>query len=444
MKAFWESLYLSRFTFILLAVISLCYVLGHFYPAFLWAGHILFICLFLLIALDLFLLYRGRFRMTAQREMNKILSNGDENPYKIVVENRYNFPVSLRIYDELPYQLDRREEFSDVKIPALRAKEIENSITPKLRGQYLFGNIIALVKSPIRLIIRKYVLAEEEEIAVYPSYIHLNKYNLKNFKYTTREFGNKQTRKIGHSQEFEQIKEYVKGDDIRHINWKASAKRAELMVNQYVDERAQKVYCVVDSGRTMQMPFDGMSLLDYAINSSLSLCHIIIRKQDHAGLIHFNKQVERIIPANKGVSQLPKILNTLHNLKTEFFESNFEKLYVDIKFKINQRSLIILFTNFEEMDALNRQIPYLRGIAKNNVLLVVFFKNREVDELLKTSSTRSTHYYKKAIAEKLIMQKTLMVKTLKKHGIQTLLTDPKTLTTDTINKYLEIKTKGLI
>lgn len=294
------------------------------------------------------------------------------------------------------------------------------------------------------MIQRKYQLPASRQIAVYPSYIHLNRYSLKNLKYYTRDIGAKKTRRIGQSMEFEHIKDYVKGDDIRYINWKASAKRGELMVNQYTEERAQQVYCLIDSGRAMQMPFDGLTLLDYAINSTLALSHIIIRKHDRAGMLHFNKRVNQILPADKAVSQLPKILSALYNLKTEFYESNFEKLYADIKFKINHRSLMVLFTNFEDMNSLQRQLPYLKGIAKNNVLLVVFFKNREIEKVVQSEATHQSDYYDKAIAEKLSFQKKLMVKELNKQGIQTLLTDPKHLTVDTIDKYLEIKSRGLI
>ena len=443
MRKFWNSVYLNWPFFLILFIAAVFYVLGHYYPFYVWGGHLLLIATFLLIIFDLFLLYRNS-SFEAHRTLNKIMSNGDENPYQLDIDNRYGFQVNAKIYDELPYQLGKRKKFYDIKINANKSLELTSTIKPVLRGTYQFGDIIAMVRSPIRLIQRKYVLESEEEIPVYPSYVHLNQYGLQNFKFYSNEQGSKRTRRLGHSLEFEQIKDYIKGDDIRHMNWKASAKRGALMVNQYIDERAQEIYCVIDSGRSMQMPFDGMSLLDYAINCSLALSHIIIKKHDRVGMIQFNKKVDLILPANKTVSQFPKILNMLYNLKTEFFESNFEKLYAEIKFKLNQRSLLILFTNFEEMDSLNRQLPYLKGLAKNNVLLVVFFKNKEIEELVYSESKVSNDYYQKAIAEKLMLQKKLMVRKLQSMGIQTLLTEPKNITVNTIDKYLQIKTMGLI
>lgn len=443
MAKFWNSILLNGLFFIGLALASVLYTLGHFYPPYTVAGTAVIAILLLITLLDVFLLYRGS-HITATRKINSVLSNGDENEITLAIDNTYTFPVKARIYDELPYQLNLREEKIYTTLSPLKQREISYTITPTLRGEYDFGDIILIAMSPLRMVKRKYILPAAQQIAVYPSYIHLKKYNLQNFKYYTREMGAKKTRRIGQSTEFEQIKDYVKGDDIRYINWKASAKRGELMVNQYTEERAQQVYCVIDSGRAMQMPFNGLSLLDYAINSTLALSHIVIKKHDCAGLLHFNKKVEQILPADKAVSQLPKILNMLYNLKTAFFESNFEKLYADVKFKINHRSLMVLFTNFEDGNSLDRQLPYLKGIAKNNVLLVVFFKNREIENVVKEKVTHQEEYYHKAIAEKLSFQEKLMVKKLNKNGIQTLLTDPKNLTADTINKYLEIKTRGLI
>lgn len=443
MAKFWNSILLNGVFFIGLGIAAVLYTLGHFYPLFTIAGSVVVAVLLLLTLLDVFILFRST-HISATRKINAILSNGDENDITLAIDNTYSFPTRATIYDELPYQLNLREQKIKTTLAPLKQREINYTVTPTLRGEYDFGDIVILALSPLRMVKRKYVLPAAQQVAVYPSYIHLNRYNLQNFKYYTRDLGAKKTRRIGQSTEFEQIKDYVKGDDIRYINWKASAKRGELMVNQYTEERAQQVYCVIDSGRAMQMPFDGLTLLDYAINSTLALSHIIIKKHDRAGLLHFNKKVEQILPADKGVSQLPKILNTLYNLKTEFYESNFEKLYADMKFKINHRSLVVLYTNFEDTNSLGRQLPYLKGIAKNNVLLVIFFKNREIENVVKSKATHQDEYYHKAIAEKLSFQKKLMVKELNKNGIQTLLTDPKHLTIDAINKYLEIKTRGII
>src|SRR5204863_4089375 len=128
--------------------------------------------------------------------------------------------------------------------------------------------------------------------------------------------------KIGHSMEFEQIKEYVSGDDIRTINWKATARKSSIMVNNYSDEKSQQVYCIIDKGRLMKMPFNNLSLLDYAINSALVLSNVCLQKQDRVGLITFSNKMGTLLAADRKPVQMANILQLLYNQETDFLESD--------------------------------------------------------------------------------------------------------------------------
>ena len=170
-------------------------------------------------------------------------------------------------------------------------------------------------------------------------------------------------RKIGHSMEFEQIKEYVRGDDYRTLNWKATARHGNFMVNTYTDERSQQIYCLINKGRVIKMPFEGMTLLDYAINASLVLSSVALQKQDKAGLITFAQQLDAFIAADKKPTQISNILETLYKQQTNFLEPDFEKLFSVVRNRITQRSLLILFTNFESFESLERELPSLKKLA---------------------------------------------------------------------------------
>jgi uncharacterized protein (DUF58 family) len=257
--------------------------------------------------------------------------------------------------------------------------------------------------------------------------------------------GNKKIRKLGHSLEFEQIKEYVRGDDIRSVNWKATGRKGgQLMVNNYTDERSQQVYCIIDKGRVMKMPFDGLTLLDYAINAALVLSRVALLKQDKAGLITFSEQLGTFLPADNKSIQMTSLLDALYNQQTRFLESDYEKLYALVRTRLTQRSLVILFTNFESFSAMKRQLPYIRAIARNHLLLVVFFENTEL-QLATSAPVKDVEVlYAKTIAEKFIFEKRLIVKELQQHGIACILTTPQQLSINTINKYLEIKARQAI
>ena len=216
------------------------------------------------------------------------------------------------------------------------------------------------------------------------------------------------------------------------------------MVNQFQDEKSQPVYSIIDKGRVMKMPFEGLTLLDYAINAALVISNVALKKHDKAGILAFSKKVENIVVAEKRTSQMNLILETLYNVSTDFFETDYSRLYADIKRNINHRSLMLLYTNFETLDSLHRQLPYLKGIAKNHLLVVVFFKNTELNQLITEPAETVQQAYDKVIAEKFAFEKRLIVNELQKYGIQSILTSPKDLTIDTINKYLEIKARGLL
>ncbi|WJS96936.1 DUF58 domain-containing protein [Flavobacterium johnsoniae] len=441
---FIKSLYLNNFFFyVLLGIIGL-FVCAFIFPNIYNAVWLLVLGLVTFLGIDILLLYTVKTGIEAERITPEKLSNGDLNPIKISLKNHYNFSVLIKIIDEIPFQFQVRD-FKILKtIDAATQKEISYELRPTERGEYLFGALNIYVSSPLKLISRRFIFDKNQMVPTYPSYIQLRKYDLIAFSNNLFQYGIKKIRRIGHTMEFEQIKEYVQGDDLRTLNWKATAKRNSLMVNQFQDEKSQSVYMAIDKGRVMQMPFDGLALLDYAINSALVLSNVILKKQDKAGLFSFSKKVENRVFAERRGSQMQKILETLYNIKTDFFESDYSRLYVDIKKNINQRSLIILYTNFETMDGLNRQLPYLKGIAKSHLLVVVFFSNTELNSIINKKTNTLQEVYDKVIAEKFMFEKRLIVNELKKYGIHSVLTQPENLTLDAINKYLEIKSRGIL
>jgi uncharacterized protein (DUF58 family) len=441
---FIKSLYLNNFFFyVLLGIIGL-FVCAFIFPNLYNAVWFTVLVLITFLTLDILVLYIARTGIEASREMPEKLSNGDLNSINISIKNHYTFPVSVKIIDEIPFQFQVRDFKIERTIKASAQDKVGYDLRPTERGEYYFGNLNIYVTSPLKLISRRFTFDKDKMVPTYPSYIQLRKYDLLAFSNNLFQYGIKKIRRIGHTMEFEQIKEYVQGDDLRTLNWKATAKKNALMVNQFQDEKSQSVYLAIDKGRVMQMPFNGLSLLDYAINSTLVLANVILKKQDKAGIFAFSKKVENRVFAEKRGSQMQKILETLYNIKTDFFESDYSRLYVDVKKNINQRSLIILYTNFETMDGLNRQLPYLKGIAKNHLLVVVFFSNTELNEIINKKTDTIQEVYDKVIAEKFMFEKRLIANELKKYGIHSVLTQPENLTLDAINKYLEIKSRGIL
>jgi uncharacterized protein (DUF58 family) len=438
-KKYLGDLFLKPRWYVVLSICAVMFLIRFFIPE---AGILPFILIWSAVfafILDWLLLFTSRNTVFARRAHADRFSNGDDNIIRIEVENSYRFSANFEVIDEVPFVFQRRDILFSLTLSPGSSGIIQYNLRPVKRGEYGFGILNVFVSGPVGLIQRRFRFGKPRTVPVYPSYQQMRKYQLLAVKDHLSEGGVKKIRKIGHSMEFEQIKEYVRGDDYRAVNWKATARKGALMVNHYVDEKSQQIYCVIDKGRLMKMPFEGMSLLEYAINATLVLTNVALLRQDRAGIITFSEQKGDFLMADKKAAQMQAALELLYHQKTRWLESDFDKLYTLIRARIKQRSLLVLFTNFESMPGLQRQIPNLIKISRNHLLLVVFFENTELIELAGNEAVGVEAIYTKTIAEKFAYEKRLILKELQKHGIIAILTAPKDLTVKSINKYLEIK-----
>lgn len=444
-RRLFKPLFFGRLFYWAFVGVILLFVLSYNWPVLYPAAQISMWFVLAMVLLDASLLFFNKNGLKIERIVSEKFSNGDINKVQLEITNLFHFRITLKIIDEIPVQFQQRDFSVDAVLNSEETQNITYSLRPVERGEYIFNDTNVFIKSPLQLIIRRIKKEGTQMVKVLPSYLQLRQFELMAYSNNLAEAGSRKIRKIGHSLEFEQIKEYVTGDDIRSINWKATARKGgQLMVNNFTDERSQQVYCVIDKGRVMKMPFEGMTLLDYAINATLILSRVALIKQDKAGLVTFAENIGHFLPADRKASQMGSILETLYNQQTKFLESDFEKLYAHVRTRISNRSLIVLFTNFESMSGLQRQLPYIRSIARNHLVLVVFFENTELRQLTDEPTNDIETLYTKTIAEKFVYEKRLIVKELQKHGIFTILTAPQNLTVNTVNKYLELKARQAI
>ncbi len=400
--------------------------------------------LIIVFLFDIVALYNTRNGIHANRILPNKFSNSDFNAVPVRIKSNYKFSTYVEVIDEIPVQFQKRDFLKKGSISPKSILDFEYSLRPVKRGEYIFGNLYVYAMTRIGLAKRRYSFDKAAMVKVYPSFIQMKKYDFLAIDNKLTQIGLKKIRRIGHTMEFEQIKEYVIGDDVRTINWKASAKHGNLMINQFQDEKSQPIYSIIDASRVMKMPFKELSLLDYAVNSTLAFSNIALKKHDKVGMLSFSNTVNDFLPSSGKKTYINTISETLYNVKTQFLDSDYGLLYTHVKRQINHRSLLLLYTNFEHLSSLKRQLPYLRALAKKHVLVVIFFQNTELDHLIEQNAEDLQTIYDQTIAQQFAYDKKVMVKELQKHGIQTVLTTPENLTVNTINKYLEIKARGLL
>ncbi len=436
-------MYLNRRFYIAVTIVVCCFVAGYASVFIFSLAQLLLLLLLALCVYDFAQLWRGKKRMTAYRACSDRFSNGDENEIRLHISNHYTFPVSVRIIDEVPVIFQLRDFYFDVKLNTKEDKTLTYTLRPVKRGVYKFGITNLFVSTRIGLLSRRFKSGATCEVKVYPSYLCLRQYELMAISNRLTDNGRKRIRKIGQQLEPDQIKDYVQGDDYRTINWKATARRHKLMTNVFQEERAQNVYCLIDKGRPMQSAFEGMTLLDHAINASLALAYVSMIKGDRTGLATFEKTPDTFLPASRQPGQMQQLLEKLYAQTTTFAETDFSALYQHITKNVNSRSLLLVFTDFDSVTAIQRQLTYLSMMAKRHTVIVIFFENTELKEMETRPPKTKEECYEQVIVEKLSYEKSAIVEQLRKHNILSIYTHPSRLTPEVINKYLEIKARGI-
>ena len=431
-------MFLTRRFYIVMTAVILVIASGYlWYPAFL-AGRWLLWAFVVLVGIDVALLY-SHSGIVAERRCPARLSNNDDNKVTILVTSSYHFAVSVEVIDEVPVIFQQRDVCYRLQLPKGGRQHVDYLLHPTRRGSYDFGLIRVFASSRIALVQRRYNCGTPQQVKVYPSFLMLHRYELLAASRHLVDMGIKRIRRTGNHTEFEQIKDYVQGDDYRTINWLATARRNQLMVNVYQDERSQQIYSVIDKGRVMQQSFEGMTLLDYAINASLVLSYVAMRRDDKAGLVTFAERFDTFVPASRQQGQLQTLLESLYSQQTTFGETDFSALAAYIAQYVSKRSLMVLYTNFLDRISLQRQLQSLRQLNRHHRLLVVFFEDVVLRDYAAQPAEDVEQQFQQVIAEKLIYEKRLMVSILKQNGIAALLTSPASLSVDVINKYLELK-----
>ncbi len=443
MKKRWNLYLRSRFFYLIAGIIcafTACFAL----PAMLTAVEIALGLSVAVTVADCMLLFRTKEILRARRTLPKMFSLGSENHVRIEVANTSILTLKLSVTDEVPVQFQVRNLDLNFDLEGGTTRLLDYTLRPLSRGEYIFNDINIFARTSLGFAERRIRISLRQMVPVYPSIIEMKTYELKALSRISNFHGIKKLRRLGQSYEFEQIKNYVTGDDYRSVNWKATSRKGELMVNQFEEERAQQVYTILDASRSMRMPSNGLSLLDYAINTSLVISNIALNKQDKTGLLTFSDRIDTVIRADKGKGHLRKIMEALYKQQEQTLEANFELLYLAVRNSIRGRSLLFLYTNFESYFALERALPIIRKLNKIHVLVVVFFENAEIVDYSAAESSNVEEIYLHTIAQKYVSEKSQIVNELRQYGIQAILTRPEDLSINTVNKYLELKSRGMI
>lgn len=447
-------MFLTRRFYIVFAAVILLIGSGYWWSPLYSVGRLALAVFAFVVVADIVALYM-KHGITAERHMAERFSNGDWNEVRIDIHNSYPFRPRLTVINEAPSgnaapSVNEVSDGNDAHFSffifhfSFLIYHFSFKYRPTRRGVYSFGRV-RVFASWLGFVERRFTCCEPQDVKVYPSYLMLRQYELLAISNRLTDLGIKRLRRIGHQTEFEQIRDYVAGDDFRTINWRATARSVHgIQVNVYQDERSQQIFSVIDKGRVMQQSFREMTLLDYAVNASLVLSYVAMRREDKAGLMTFSDRFDTYLPAQRSEGHMQTILENLYAQQTAFGETDYSALVDYVSRHVTKRSLLIVYTNFMTMVSMKRQLPWLLQLSHRHRVLVVFFQDEELQQYAASPAATTEDYYRHVVAEKTISDQRLIVGQLQRHGILSLLTTPDRLSVDIINKYLELKARQML
>lgn len=426
-----------------LAIAFVCALSYWFAPIF-YLGMGMLVLLVGVLIYEYVVLRKAVDKVGIDRAVADSLSLHHRHEVKYTLYNESDRNMDFTVIDELPAQLQERKFTHSTGLDAGGTTEYTYAFIPLSRGAYLFDKIHVFCTLPrFSLVQMRKSIEKPAEVRVLPSVYLMKKYAMEVFSKTSHNMGIRKIRRVGESDEFEHLKQYQQGDNIKNINWQATSRMRQLMVNSFQETRSQNIYLMIDKGRTMEMPSDGLSLLDHSINSALVLSNIVLRKYDKVGLLTFSDTVDTFLKASDQKQQLDRVNTFLYNEATSFKEAGYENLYFRVRRQIKNRSIIILYTNFETSTDFERNKSYIELLSKRHLLVVVMFENEEMSRYVEGEAQDVDQIYRHTIATSLVYEKQKIHRQIKALGISCILTKPSELNIATINKYLEIKAKSL-
>jgi uncharacterized protein (DUF58 family) len=367
------------------------------------------------------------------------LSLGVTNKIGWELRNLSRHPVSFEVTEDVPEGLERELERVSGEIAAQSRAELRYGVRPTRRGLYALGHMHLRYRTVLGLLLRQRRFPANTEVKVYPNVASLARYQLAVHRHRLTEFGLTSARQRGKGLLFESLRDYVPGDDIADIAWKATARRARLITRNFETDRSQNVLVVIDCGRLMTTLVDKVSRLDYAINAALLLTYVAMKQGDYIGMVAFSDRIESYVPPVKGHGALARMNEALYRLEPRLKEPNYEEACRFLALRHRKRSLVVILTDVIDKDASSMLLAYTARFARHHLPLCVTMRNLEVEGLADQFPVRTSDCFTKTVALEMLARRNEAIGRMRKFGTDVLDVDPRQLTPRLIDRYLMLK-----
>jgi uncharacterized protein (DUF58 family) len=379
------------------------------------------------------------------REFGGRFAVGAETEVRINIKNHTPRAVSIIVKDEYPPQmkLSRLRE-ARVRVEAQRSAALIYGLTPPKRGRFEFGQIAVRFLSRLRLAWCETRVADAQAVKVYPNMRRAREAELKALGARSLVASHRKTSWRGEGREFESLRDYVQGDELRHIAWTATARRGRITTRQYQIERDQTILIALDAGRLMTARIEAETKLDSAVHAALALMSAAARAGDNAGIIVFGRRIKSYLPPGRGRDQMDAALEALHAIEPEMIEPSYARAFEFIAANSKRRSLVVLLTDLVDEEGSRELLTSLRLLRPRHLPLVVTIADRDLKAVVRDEPASVRDLFTQSVAEEIIYHREAALRLVESQGGLALDVTAAALAPALLEKYLQVKERGLL
>ena len=382
--------------------------------------------------------------VTIERSMPTSVGIGDHVNGEYMVSSRWGLPLEIRLTDDLPTGVTSEGEEKEFLLPARAAVRLPVPISGAVRGRFPLGPVALRVRTRFGLVARRLRWMPEDSILVTPSISGVRRFRLLALQHRLYDAGVRAVRQRGEGRNFASLREYVLGDDPRHIDWKATARRRKPITREFTVEQSQTVFCLIDSGRSMTQLAGAFTRFEHALSAALVLTDVAANAGDRVGTLVFDDDVRAFVPAQRGHASLRAVRNALVPVQATLAEPDYAAAFRFLATRQRRRALIVFFTDVIDARASRSLIAHVARSAARHLVVVVALRNDAIAAAAIPSARDEGALYESAAAEELIAARAEAIERMRAAGVTVLDVSPTGMAAAVVNRYLEIKARGAL
>ena len=377
--------------------------------------------------------FSGRFAVGAETEVRLQIVNGSNRPIKVILKDEY--PPQM-ILDGVREGL--------IKIDGQSSATLIYGLTPPRRGRFEFGQIAVRFKSRLQLVWCETKAESPIGVKVYPNMRRAREAELKALGARSMVSAHRKTSWRGEGREFESMRDYVRGDELRHISWTATARRGKLTTRQYQIERDQTILVALDAGRLMTARIENETKLDSAVHATLALFSAAARAGDNAGLVVFGRKIRSYLPPSRGRDHIDSALEALHAVEPEMIEPSYARALEFVAANSKRRSLVVVLTDLVDEEGSKELLSSLKLLRPRHLPLGVTIADRDLKAVVRDAPETAQELFTQSVAEEIMHLREAALRLVESQGGLALDVTAAGLAPALLEKYIQVKERGLL